>query len=181
MSGTDPPASRHQSTSKSSCDRPQAPDQPRTSEQTGHPVAKKSTNAFEPTRKNFFSSDLDSDNSVSDWFPVDIYVEKGEVSDDQDATITDLLLSEEQTYRETMRGIRSYMGWIHIPDIDSSAAMSDDNPFASHKLQTPGKVSVQLPTDEWLCRKHSKLNLTFVESYPSCSSEAGGLLEDQFL
>ena len=50
-----------------------------------------------------------------------------------------------------MRGIRSYMDWTHIPDIDSSAATSGDNPFAISKLQTPGKVSVPLPTDEWLC------------------------------
>ena len=62
-----------------------------------------------------------------------------------------------------MRGIRSYVGWTHIPDINSSAATSDDNPFAGPKLQIPGKVSVQLPTDEWLCRKLNKLNLTLVE------------------
>ena len=89
--------------------------------------------------------------------------------------------SDEQTYRETMRGIRSSMGWMDIPDIDSSAAKSEDNPFAGPKLQQPGKVSVQLPTDEWLCRKLSKLNLTVVEGYPSRSSETGGLQKDQFI
>ena len=73
------------------------------------------------------------------------------------------------------------MGRTHIPDIDSSAATSDDNPFAGPKLQTPGKVLVQLPTDKWLCRKLNTLNLTLVEGYPSRSSEAGGLLKDQFV
>ena len=110
-------------------------------------------------------------------------MEEGELSDDQDATITnpDQSLSEEQTYRETMRGIRSFMGWTHIPDIDSSAAKSEENPFAGPKLQTPGQMLIQLPKDEWLCRKLSKLNLTLVEGYHSRSSEAGSLLMDQFV
>ena len=113
---------------------------------------------------------------MSDQPPVDIYVEEGKLSDDLEKS-----LSEEQTYRETMGGIRSYMGWTHIPDIDSSAATSDDSPFAGPKLYTPGKVSVQLSTHDCLCRKLSKLNLTLVEGYPLCSSEVGGLLKDQFV
>ena len=54
-------------------------------------------------------SDSDSDSVVSDRPPLDMYVEEGELSDDQDATITDpdQSLSEEQTYRESMTGIRS--------------------------------------------------------------------------
>ena len=75
-----------------------------------------------------------------------------------------------------MRGIRSFMGWSHIPDMDSSSNQSD-NPFAGPNTPVPGKVSVQMPTEKWLCRKLSKLNITLVEGYPSHSSEAG----DQFL
>ena len=98
-----------------------------------------------------------------------------------EATVTDpdRSLSEEQSYRETMRGIRSYMGWTHIPD--TTAGSSDDDHFAGPRLQTPGKVSVQLPTDEWLCRKLAKLNLTLTDGYLSRSAEAGGLQRDQFL
>ena len=59
-----------------------------------------------------------------------------------------------------MQGIRSYMGWSHIPDIDSAMASSEDNPFAAQKQQPAGKISVQLPTDDWLCRKMDRLNLT---------------------
>ena len=44
-----------------------------------------------------------------------------------------------------------------------------------------GKVLVTMPTDEWLCSKMGKLNLTLTEGYPSRSSEAGGLLKDQFV
>ena len=98
-------------------------------------------------------------------------VEKGELSDqDQNVTVTDLdqTLSEEQTYRENMRAIRSYMGWSHIPDVDTATSTSDDKPFAGPNLQLAGKVSVKMPTDEWLCKK-----LTMVEGYPSRSSEAG--------
>ena len=65
--------------------------------------------------------------------------------------------------------------------MDASAATSDDNPFAGLKTLAPGKISVQMPTDDWLCRKLSKLNLTLDEGYLSLSSEAGGLLKDQFL
>ena len=105
------------------------------------------------------------------------------MSDEQkfNASEHDQSLSEEQSYRETMRGIRSYMGWHHVPDLDSSTATADDNPFAGPKLQTPGKVSVNLPIDEWLCKKMSKLNLTLVQGYPTRTSEAGGLLRDQFV
>ena len=63
------------------------------------------------------------------------------------------------------------MGWTHILDMDTTTGSSVDNPFAGPKLQTPGKISVQLPTDEWLCR-----NLT--DGYPSRSAEAGGLQRD---
>ena len=67
-------------------------------------------------------SESESDSIISDRPPLDIYVEE-ELSDNQDATITNPnpALSEEQAYRETMRGIRSFMGWTYIPDIDSSA------------------------------------------------------------
>ena len=68
----------------------------------------------------------------------------------------DQSLSEEQSYRETMRGIRSYTSWNHIPDIDSGATTSEDNPFAGPKLHTPGKVSVNLPTDEWFMSEDVK-------------------------
>ena len=72
------------------------------------------------------------------------------------------------------------MGWTHVPDIDSSNP-SDDNPFAAPKAPVPSKVSVQMPMEGWLCKKLAKLNVNLVEGYPSRTSEAGGLLMDQFL
>ena len=47
-----------------------------------------------------------------------------------------------------MRGTRSFMGWSHIPDLEAPAAASDDNPFAGPKKQLPGKLSVQMTTDD---------------------------------
>ena len=110
-------------------------------------------------------------------------MEEGELSDEQGMTVTepDQVPSAEQTYWETMRGIRSYMGWTNIPDVDSCNTTSDDNPFSGPKVPVPGKVSVNMPTEDWLCKKLSKLNLTLVEGYPTRSSEAGGLMKDQFL
>ena len=82
-------------------------------------------------------------------------------------TVPDQIPSAEQTYRETMRGIRSYMGWTNIPD--------------GPKVPVPSKVSVTMATEDCLCKKLSKLNLTLAEGYPTRSSEAGGLMKDQFL
>ena len=68
--------------------------------------------------------------------------EEGELSDlDQDISLTDAdqALSEEQNYRETMRGIRSYMGWLHVPDVDSALANSEDNLFVAPKQQTTSR------------------------------------------
>ena len=72
------------------------------------------------------------------------------------------------------------MGWSHIPDMDTAASTSDYNLFAGPKAQA-GTVSVTMTTDEWLCSKMGILNITLTEGYPSRSSEAGGLLKDQFV
>ena len=87
-------------------------------------------------------------------------------------------LSEEASYREPIRGVRCFMGWHKITD---SVSFSDDNPFASSRVQPTGKVSVKLPVDDWLCRKMEKLNLTITEGYPSRNTETAGLLRDQFV
>ena len=94
-------------------------------------------------------------------------------------TDTDQASTEEQNYRKTLRGVCSYMGCTHIPDIDSTASSAEDNPFAAPK-QIVGKVSANLHTDDWLCRKMDSLNLSLVQGYPSRSSETGGLQKDQF-
>ena len=128
--------------------------------------------------------DIDSSTDTESLKRVLGNTEEGELSDiEQDLSFTDAdqALSEEQNYRETMRGIRSYMGWSHIPDVDSALLSSEDNPFAAPKQQPAGKVSVNLPTDDWHCRKMDRLNVTLTHGYPSRGSEAGGLQRDQFV
>ena len=78
-----------------------------------------------------------------------------------------------------MCGVHSYIGWTHIPDIDANMSSAEDNPYAAPKQQPVGKVSVNLLTDDWLCRKMESLNLTLAQGYLSRSSETGGLQRDQ--
>ena len=91
---------------------------------------------------------------------------------------TDQDLSEEANYRETIRGVRSFMGWHQIPDFYSASSSLDDNPFAGSRVKPTSKVSVKLPVDEWLCQKFERLNVTVAEGYPSRNTETGGLLRD---
>ena len=89
-------------------------------------------------------------------------------------------LSDEASYRETMGGVRSFMGRHKIPEFDSVSS-SDDNPFPGSRVQPTGKVSLKLPLDDWLCRKMEKLNINITEGYPSRNTETAGLLRDQFV
>ena len=159
-------------------DRPTATDRPLSSEpdDTGSP-------ALHRSRRDSISSLSSEASSMSDNPPLDLYTEEGELSEDPNQPVPDpdQPVSEEQNYRDTMQGIRSFMGWSHIPELDNTASTSDDNPFAGPKTVTPGQVSVKMPTEDWLCRKLAKLNLTLVEGYPSRGSEAGGLAKDVFL
>ena len=114
--------------------------------------------------------------------------DEGEVSDlgstgpDQEELLeVDQELTAEQTYRETLRDVRSFMAWNDIPEFDSASSSQDDNPFTGSKVSHTGKVSVKVPVDEWLCRKMEKLNITVQEGYPSRTSENAGLSRDQFV
>ena len=99
--GKDFSAKKHQST-----------DRPKSSDLTGT-----DSPALHRSRKDSISS-LNSgvDSDISDQPPLDLCVEEGKLSVGQDATLTeqDQSISVEQTYRETMRGICSYMAWSHI-------------------------------------------------------------------
>ena len=52
-------------------------------------------------------------------------------------------VSEGSPYRETIRGVRSFMGWPQIPEFDGVSS-ADDNPFAGSRVQPTGKVSCQV-------------------------------------
>ena len=90
---------------------------------------------------------------------------------------SDQQLSKGQTYQETVRGVRTYIGWNQIPKFETSASSQDDNPFAGPRSQAASKISVKLPSDHWLGQKLEKSNLTLTEGYPSCSSDANRLFK----
>ena len=63
-------------------------------------------------------------------------------SPDRDVTRdeTDQEPTEEANYRETMRGVRSFMNWHKIPEFETVSSAADDNPFAGAHVQPTGKV-----------------------------------------
>ena len=175
-SDSDPAVSKPQPFSKLLSDRPRT-DRPGTSFIAG---SESPPLQLSERRDSISSVDSQADSDISDRPPVHLFVEEADLSEDQDFMETDQPSSEEQTYRETMSGIRSFMGWTHVPEMDSSNP-SDDNPFAGPKAPAPNKISVQMPTEEWLCKKLGRLNVTLIEGYPSRTTEAGHLSMDQFL
>ena len=105
--------------------------------------------------------------------------EEGELSDSEVAE-----RNEEMNYRETVRSVRSFLGWSCIPDFEAAVGDTDnrsDNPWKGKHPRRTGKVSVELPADDWLCYKMEKLNTRAAEGYPSRAQEAAGLKQDQFI
>ena len=182
---TDPHSAREGDINRPYSDRPAATDRPLSSEpaDTGSPALHRSRRDSISSLSSEAGSMPPLSSEAGSMPPLDLYTEEGELSEDPDQPVPDpdQPVSEEQNYRDTMQGIRSFMGWSHIPELDNTASTSDDNPFAGPKTVTPGKVSVKMPTEDWLCRKLAKLNLTLVEGYPSRGSEAGGLAKGVFL
>ena len=91
--------------------------------------------------------------------------------------------TEDMSYRETVRSIRSYMGWHHIPafETDYSEPDKSNNPWKGKNPRKPTQISVAMPPDDWLCQKLERLNLTVAEGYPSRSQVLAGLKRDQFI
>ena len=52
--------------------------------------------------------------------------------------------TEEANYRETMRGVRSFMNWHKIPEFETVSSAADDNPFAGARVQPTCKVRTYL-------------------------------------
>ena len=77
--------------------------------------------------------------------------------------------TEDMTYRETVRSVRSFMGWYHIPTFESDFSEPDksNNPWKGKQPRKPTRISVAMPPDDRLCQKLERLNLTVAEGYPS--------------
>ena len=96
-------------------------------------------------------------------------------------TYTEYLFAHDQSRMQKMHSGERIMRISLSALMDTALASSEDNPFAAPKIQPAGKISVQLPTDDWLCRKMDRLNLTLTQGYPAKGSEPGGLQRDQFI
>ena len=122
------PVTGQPSISKTSTDRPSS-HRPRTDRPGSSAVTGTDSPLLQTSRRDSFSSvDSQPDSELSDQppLPLTLFVDEGELSDDQEFGELEQPTSEEQTYRETMSGIRSFMGWSHVPDMESSNP-SDDN------------------------------------------------------
>ena len=114
-----------------------------------------------------------SDDDQPEW-------EEGEVSSDN---FEKPELTEDMTYRETVRSIRSFMGWDHIPPFESDLSEPDksNNPWKGKAPKRPARVSVAMLPDDWLCQKLEKLNTVVAEGYLSHAQDSAGLKRDQFI
>ena len=92
-------------------------------------------------------------------------------------------VTEDMNYRETVRSVRSFIGWNHIPvfEADFSEPDKSNNPWKGKVPRRPSRVSVAMPPDDWLCQKLERLNTTVAEGYPSRSQDSSGLKKDQFI
>ena len=123
--------------------------------------------------------DVDFDNPLA---VSDVSSEQSERSDsDEGEILSDSLerpdQTEEMNYRETVRSVRSFMGWTHIPDFESDLNEPDksNNPWKGKNPKRPARISVEMPPDDWLCQKLERLNTVVAEGYPSRAQDSAGL------
>ena len=67
--------------------------------------------------------------------------------------------TEDLTFRQTVWSMRSFMGWNHSPVFESELAEPDksNNPWLGKHPRKPSRISVSMPSDDWLCQKLEKL------------------------
>ena len=158
----------------------QAPDQPESSvSQSGHWVFSSPLENLDPDRPQ----DPEPVFGQPDWEPVayDDLPEDPASESETDPQEKDRILSEDQSYRETVRGVRAYMEWSFIPDREYTAQSRHDNPWTGTRSQPVGKISVAFPPEDWFCRKFEQLNLYIIDGHVSRTGERGWLRTDQFL
>ena len=158
----------------------QAPDQPESSvPQSGHRVFSSPLENLYPDRPQDpepVFGQLDREPVVYDDLPEDPASEL-----ETDPQEKDRILSEDQSYRETVCGVRAHMEWSFIPDREYTAQSRHDNPWTGTRSQPVGKISVAFPSEDWFCRKFEQLNLYIIDGHVSRSGERGWLRTDQFL
>ena len=124
--------------------------------------------------------DIDTPLSVASYSDDHVSSDEGEISSD---TLDKPEQTEDMNYRETVRSIRSFMGWNHIPTFESDLSEPDksNNPWKGKLPKRPARISVAMPPDDWLCQKLENLNTVVAEGYPSRAQDFAGLKKDQFV
>ena len=89
------------------------------------------------------TDDIDFDNPLagSDVSSVQSESDEGEISSD---TLERPDQTEEMNYRETVRSVRSFMGWTHVPDFESDLNEPDksNNPWNGKNPKRPARRDV---------------------------------------
>ena len=126
-----------------------------------------------------------------DTLDIDPPLSEASYSDDQDEDEGEISSdnlerpkqTEDMNYQETVRSIRSFMGWNHIPTFESDLSEPDksNNPWKGKLPKRPARISVAMPPDNWLCQKLEKLNTVVAQGYPSRAQDSAGLKKDQFV
>ena len=109
---------------------------PTTALLSGRPEVQPPGSTVQPTSSVVQPEEVTSeDDQLSDQ--PHLSLDEGELSnaqsqgpDREEVMDADHELSAEQTCIETLRGVRSFIGWNQVPEFDSSSSAQDDNPFA---------------------------------------------------
>ena len=89
-------------------------------------------------------------------------------------------MSDEQSYKENIRAVRQFMGWSEVPEF-VPASSREDNPFLAEKPLGSGRLNIQLPVDEYLCRRMDAVNRTVATGYPTKASDTAGLARNRLV
>ena len=74
-------------------------------------------------------------------------------------------MGQDQSYWETIKTVSTYMGLNYIPDLEYTVSSCSDNPWTGNQAQPVGKISVNMPPEDWLCRILESLDLIVCTGY----------------
>ena len=147
------------------------------------PSGQSSSGSHQPAIGQFSTGalPLDTQDTLFEHISEDDFDRSGSFSGSDDGQLSDSTeppeQTEDMTIRETVRSVRSFMGWHHIPTFESDFSEPDksNNPWKGNQPRKPTRISVAMPPDEWLCQKLERLN------FPSRAQDSAGLKRDQFI
>ena len=116
--------------------------------------------------------DFDPPHSYTEYSDDQPEFDEGEISSD---TLEKPELTEDMNYRETVRSIRSFIGWNHIPPFESDLSEPDksNNPWKGKTPKRLACISVAMPPDDWLCQKLEKFNTVVAEGWTDGTHRPG--------